>query len=286
MKKMVAFLLFVSMLFCSYMVVYSEDGFDDDLAANIRDIIENQKGYYSIALKDLETGDELLINNKVIRSASVIKIYVMIEAFRQISFGKLDINEKIVLKDSMKVGGTGILQRSKVGTKITYKRLIELMMTVSDNTATNMLINRLGMDNINESADFLGCKDTRIENLLMKARSNKSKKYNTTSVRDLMLVLERIYRNECLGSPYDQEMIEIMTRAKSRDKLPRLIPSNCRIAHKTGRMSHYEHDAGIIYTSKGDYIICVMSMKLPSSEKGKQVIAEISKKAYNSYINN
>lgn len=250
------------------------------LKSDLHRLIEKEAGLYSIAVVNLKTGERFNMNLRKMPSASNIKIFIMIEAYKQINQGMLREDDAMVIRNSMKVGGTGGLQSVKEGTTRTIKQLIELMITQSDNTATNILINRLGMKSINEKIRSLGCKNTVLQRKMMDFDSIRQGKDNFTSVEDLALVLEKLYRGQCVNQDTDKKMIAILKRQQNNNKIPRLLPKGTVTAHKTGELTGISNDAGIIYRKKGDYILCTMTQNLPDVSKGDTVIAKISKKVY------
>lgn len=254
---------------------------DQELKDKINALIKNEKGYFSIGIKDLETGNTVYINDTQLKSASVIKVFVMEAAYKRAKEGKLDLNKKIVLKNSMKVGGTGSLQGMKEGTVKTIDQLIELMITISDNTAANIIVKELGFDYINDRIKELGCKDTGLGWYFVIPGPKGAR--NTTSVRDLNLLYEKLYTNTCLGEEYDQKMLGLMKKLPNKTKLPLYLPKDTVVAHKTGAINRHEHDAGIVYGPKKNFMISILSKDFSNPEKAKQVMGKITKLAYDYY---
>ena len=256
---------------------------DEVLRKLIEDFLQNEKGTYSIGVKDLMSTSFVYINDIKMRSASVIKLYVMIAAYSKIKAGELDPKKQITLTEDMKVGGTGILVGAKNGTQHSIERLIELMMTVSDNTASNILVKELGFESINDTIASLGCKDTVLGYyFILKPPEGVT---NTTSARDLNLVFEKLYTNQCLGEEYDLKMLDIMSGVKNTTKLPSLLPPGTRVAHKTGSVIAHEHDAGIVFGPSRHFAVSILSRELPNPEKAKKVIAQLSKLIFDYYNN-
>lgn len=233
-------------------------------------------GTYSIAIKDLSLGRQWIVNPTPMRSASLIKIFIMVEAFRQVNQGTLDLTDKQMINASDQVGGAGSLEFVPSGTKKNWRELIELMIVESDNTATNLLIKQLTMDKINTTITALGCANTVLRRYMMDFLSAEQGRENITTVNDIALVLEKIYHNSCLDVKSDTIMLEILTHQEDKCKLPVLLPPSTRIAHKTGELEGAEHDAGIIYGPNCHYIIAVMTDFLPDALQGQQAISQIS----------
>ncbi|WP_088186674.1 serine hydrolase [Desulfosporosinus sp. FKA] len=252
----------------------------DKLARDIKKIIQNERGSYSISYQDTISNNNLVINPQKMTAASMIKLFVMIESYNQIKEGVINENEKITLTSSMKVGGTGSLSSRKDGTVLTIDQLIYLMITQSDNTATNILIDRITMDKINTTVQKLGCLDTVLQRKMMDFKAQGEGKENYTSAADLCNILTKLYKNECLGEKYDPKMIEILKRQENNTKLPLLLPAGTVVAHKTGELDQVENDAGIIFTPKGAYVLCVLSSGIVAGD-ARTIIAKVSKVVYN-----
>ncbi|MDP4160106.1 MAG: serine hydrolase [Bacillota bacterium] len=251
----------------------------DKLEKDIRSIINNERGQYSIAYQNTGSKIRLTINPQKMQAASVIKLFVMIETYNQIKEGRIKENDQITLTSSMKVGGTGSLVGRKDGTVLTINQLISLMITQSDNTATNILIDRVTMDKINSTAKKLGCLDTVIERKMMDFKAQTKGKDNMTSVDDLCSILLKIYQNQCLGEKFDQKMIEVLKQQENNTKIPSLLPSDTVVAHKTGELDRVENDVGIIFSNHGAYVLCILSNEVEAF-KARTIIAKVSKIVY------
>lgn len=255
----------------------------DAISDKVRGVFSNIKGNYSVAFKDISQNDTLLINSNKASAASTIKIYVMIESYNQIQKEKLLLNDKIILSDAMKVGGSGIIQNELSGTQFTIKELIELMMVESDNTAANILIDKLGMNNINKTIKSLGCADTELNRKMMDTDALNNRIDNYTSVNDLNLTLNKLYNGECVNNKYDNEMLDIMKKHQLKSKIPNKLPEGTVVAHKSGEMDGIENDAAIVYTDKGAYILCVLTNSGTSNEQ-VMAISDISRKIYDEFM--
>lgn len=239
-----------------------------------------EPGSYSIAVKNLDSGQYWAINSGPMRAASLIKIFIMVEAFNQSGRGHLDLTEKQVVTNAVKVGGAGSLEHAPDGTVKTWLELIELMIVESDNTATNMLIDRLTMANINTMIERLGCQDTVLQRKMMDFASAAQGRENFTSVTDVASVLEQLYFCRCLDTARDEAMLAILKRQEDKCKIPYLLPKDVTVAHKTGELDGAEHDAGIVYGPRYSYIIAVMADSLPDALRTQETIAGLSRMVY------
>ncbi|MCR5175763.1 MAG: class A beta-lactamase-related serine hydrolase [Anaerovibrio sp.] len=214
---------------------------------------------YSIfVLKGDDAGDPLIINNKVRRSASMIKVFIMAYLMDEVSHAKLNLNSTLTLKASDKVGGAGIISGWSTGTEISLDTLTRLMITESDNTATNMLIDYLGMDNINSYIRQKGYSDTVLQRKMMDLEAVSAGRENYTSVKDLGDFFTGLNNHSCVSYEYDQKMVDILLKQTDTEVFPAALPQ-VQIAHKTGELDHLYDDGGIIYTENGSYIVVVMN---------------------------
>ena len=254
-----------------------------DIAARIAAVTKNEPGTFAIAVKDPATGLDWSIGSHPMRSASLIKLFIMVEAFEQIKAGKLNPEERITFSETDRVAGAGLLQELPAGTSRTVEQLIELMITESDNIATNLLIDRIGAPGINDRIHSLGCKDTILRRLMMDFAAAEAGRENLTSVTDVMHLLTRLYRADCVSKDADMAMRAIMGRQTDRCKIPLLLPASVTCQHKTGELPGAEHDAGIIQTPRGTYFLAIMTEDLPDPERGCQTAARISRAVFDWY---
>lgn len=236
-----------------------------------------------IFIRNLSRGWQIAINqDKSFPSASLVKIPIMASFFYAADEGKVMLNETLELKAKHKASGSGSLKDSTLGTAFGIEKLIELMISESDNTATNMLIERLGFDYLNSCFKKLGLKDTNISRRMMDFKSRKEGIENYTTAKDQAFLLERIYNKTLINKDLSLRSLEYLKTQKIRDRIPAKLPPETPVAHKTGLEKGICHDAGIVYTNKGDFLICVLTKhEDKNSKKAKEFIAQISYLVYN-----
>ena len=211
--------------------------------------------YLAYPAKSTET---FIYNSKPMRSASMIKVFILATVMEKAKQGEININETLTLRGSDKVGGAGILAGYASGTELTLREVMELMITHSDNTATNIVIDRIGMSAINEYIQNQGYKDTILRRKMMDYDAIAAGRENFSSVRDLGTFFNRLYNYECVGEEYDKIMLDFLVKQTDTDCFPSALPGK-QIAHKTGALDGLYDDGGIIYSDGGDAVLVIMT---------------------------
>ncbi len=252
------------------------------------EIVKNASEFYGkvgIYIKDLKTGITLGYNEDILfPSASLVKTPLMGVVYKAQQDGLLNLEDEITLRNKHKTWGSGILKKYKPGKKLKIRKIVELMIIESDNTATNMLTDLLGFDYINNTFKNDFCLSvTRINRKIMDLSARYKGIENYTTAKEMGLFLEKLYKGEIVSKPASQEMIEILKKQKISDRIPRFLPHSLNIAHKTGFLRKVCHDTGIIFTPNGDFIICILTSDFKSSRIAKNFIGEVAYKTYKCY---
>lgn len=228
-------------------------------SADILKRISNLRGEAGIVVEDLETGWTFIHNeDQPFPAASLVKIPILVTCFKAVEEGRLDLSEKHVLRREDRVGGSGILRRMRNGRSFTYSQLIDYMVTESDNIACNILIDRLGFDYINQVFEELGLEKTRLNRKMIDFAARDQGIENYTTAAEMTGLLDRIYHHRCFNAEISERCLAVLKRQKINDRLPRYLPKEITVAHKTGLEKEVCHDAGIVFTPSGDYIITVL----------------------------
>lgn len=255
------------------------------LERKIRDFIEKQKGNVAVVVKNLKTMEEIKINeNLVFPSASTIKLAIMSELLNKVNEGAVNLEDTIELTEGMKTGGDGILKELMPGHRFALEEIMTLMIIVSDNMASNILIDLLGMDNINAAIRNLGLGSTKLQRRMMDSRASKEGRENLTTAKDLAHLLELTYHGRNINKKYSDMMLDILKRQQVRGRLDLYLPEGVVAAHKTGDLDRLEHDAGIVYLQDSEYIICVLTNETDTNKDGREIIGKISKMVYEEYV--
>jgi beta-lactamase class A len=245
-----------------------------------RTLARHVPGAIALDVLDLNTGFNTGFNaRKSMPAASTIKLPVMVAVFEQLAMGRFDLNRRVTLEAQDKDAGSGDLCDAPDGTAYPVSELLDKMIDVSDNTATNMLIRLVGRRSINTEMGQLGLATTH---LLGDVRTDAWSIRATlrTSPADLVHLLSLMARGELVDQWSSNEMIAILEADQYNTLLPQPLPADIPIAHKTGSFFDTLNDAGIVYASDAPYVIAVMTTALQSQNLGRQFIHRISRLAY------
>lgn len=230
-------------------------------------LIYSLDGEYSLyyqALDDKTSSQPLILNNQPMRSASIIKLFVLAALFEQVEKGELDLTEQYYLKAEDKVSGTGDIQNMEDGSELTLLTLAEKMMTISDNSATNILINLMGgIEKVQNIIIELGYSDVQLKRLMVDLEALNAGNDNYVTAEDVGQILADIYQGKLVSKSASQEMLAILKQQTDRRMLAQNLPSDVTYYGKTGNFEDYgvQNDAAIIETPKGAFILVFLSQE-------------------------
>ncbi len=239
----------------------------------------NPKIEASIFVWDTSNGNYVDINGETpYPAASIIKIPVLISLYKAIEAGKFTKNDTMTLEEYYRSEGSGGLQYKAEGTVMSLDKLARIMITESDNTATNMLISKIGsMNSVNADIKSWGLKNTRINTWLPDMGGT-----NYTTTRDLTVMLHNLDNESFLSLESRADIFDFMGHVKNNRLLVAGIPSNASIAHKTGDIGIALGDAGIIYSPNGrKYTVAIMVKRPYNDVSAKEFIVKASETIYN-----
>jgi beta-lactamase class A len=235
----------------------------------------------SISLLDLNTGRSASVGGDAfISSASIIKLPVMVEAFRQAEQGMISLDDTVILSGSNDTDTwMPVLQ---TGDEVSVRRLVELMITQSDNVATNTLVDLLGRKNINATMKQLGLKETALVSKLSGGEitvddPDRLEGRNQTCADDVVKLLSRIDEGSLVSQKASREMKAILGGQKDNDKIPAGLPSDAKVYHKTGETSQCTHDVGIVEADGKRYVLAVLTAQSPGGDAYAR-IGELTRK--------
>lgn len=252
-----------------------------DWRTEIEALIRDLDGTAGLHIQDAD-GRIHLEHNATRRfpAASLIKLPIYLEYVNRVARGELDPAGKISLPHGSVAGGCGVLKDAPPGSSHALGRIAELMITVSDNIAANMLIDLLGPDRINAAARTLGMRDTRLQRKMMDLESQAAGKDNYTTPRDVCVFLDALLHPRIMAPGTAREIISALRRQELNAKLPALLPPAAVVAHKTGELQGVEHDAGLLFCGNKCCIAAVLTEGLASNAAGVSFCRKIGRLVY------
>jgi beta-lactamase class A len=265
---------------------------DKKLAADILSRIQKSGADVGVAFRTLDGKIEWFSRaDDVFHAASTMKIPVMIELFHQVREGKLELDEPLPIKnefhslvdasiytlDPADDSETDLYKA--VGQTRTLSQLCELMITISSNLATNLLVEKLGVDNIRATVHALHADGMSVLRGVEDNKAYEKGMNNTTTARGLLILLEAIARGQAVDPDSSRQMVEILTRQKFNEAIPAGLPSGTRVAHKTGELPKIHHDAAIVYAPR-PFVLVILVRGLAESKDSAALMADITRRIY------
>src|ERR1700686_4854805 len=233
------------------------------LEKSILDVDQALDGAMGVAIVDLTDGHKYLLHaNDIYPQASSIKICELTDLYT--------VNAADLVQDSDIMGGLtpGV-------TQITLRDLATMMVAVSDNSATNVLIDRVGMDNVNAFLKAQGLRDTRLRRKMMDLKAAAEGRENVSTPNEMLNLLQALYRDEILNQEMTADFFKVLSTHKD-SWIPRNLPDDLRIADKPGALEGVRNDSGVIFVDKRPYVLCVMTTYLHRERDGEEAISNIS----------
>jgi beta-lactamase class A len=260
---LIKFLLPVLLICCSI----AQAG-ESALAVRLGALAKEHKGKVAIAVKHLRTGEKFELNaDEPMPTASLIKLAVLIEAYQQSAEGKINLADPVTLRQEDKVPGAGVLtEHFTPGLKIPLKDAVNLMVALSDNTATNLVLDKIGIAATCRRMEAWGFPNTKINAKVFRGGTtsiapDRTKRFGlgSTTAREMVGLLGKLENKEILNPEACTEVLSLLRKCDDHEKFPRFLPEGIAVAHKTGSISDARTDAGIIYLPSGPVAVCVLT---------------------------
>jgi beta-lactamase class A len=265
----------------------------DSLESRLRPLIIAHRGDVAIAIKNIRSGESFYYReNEPMPTASLIKFPVMIEAYRQAADKKIDLNTMVVLKAGDKVRGSGILTyHFSDGASFPVRDAIRLMIAYSDNTATNLVLDQIGIPSTAATMESMGYPNTKIHAKVFRRDLSvfpeRSKRYGlgSTTASEMARLCEALQKKELVSVEASEAMLAHLKTCDDKDKFPRFLPPGTPLAFKTGSVDDVRTAAGIMETKSGPVALCVLTEKnedqrYDPNNAGNRLCAEVAREVY------
>jgi beta-lactamase class A len=251
------------------------------LQASIQEVDQHLDGVMGVAIEDLTSGDHFLLHqDEVFAQASSIKIAVLANLYLQAQRGRLKLTDLYTVQSSDLVPDSDIMGGLTPGvTRLTLRDLATMMVAVSDNSATNVLIDRVGIENVNAMLDSLALAHTRLRRKMMDLEAAKEGRENISTPQEMMTLFEAIYHGKILNQESAADFFNLLSTNKN-SWIPRDLPADLKVANKPGALEAVRNDSGIVFVAGRPYVICVMTSFLGNERDGEEAISQVSLDAW------
>jgi beta-lactamase class A len=252
-------------------------------AAQLQAILSTAGGTFGVVVYDPITGSQLYAQNAqlVFPAASVIKLPIVMTVYHLAQQGTLSLDEHLTLQAADVTPGSGSIQFDPIGTTYPIHDLCGRMLRESDNTASNMILKRIGFEPVNQLMTQLGAYNTTVHWLMLDPGALHAGLDNQISPADMLLLLRVLEQGHITGAAGAQEILTAMQQTMWRTRLPALLPPDVAVAHKTGTLYGAQHDGGIVYLPDRRYMIVIMGNAIADTTAGDNAIAHASLLVYN-----
>ena len=275
-------------------------GEKSSLEERLAPLAKAHKGQVAIAVKHLDTGESYFLNADAPRpTASLIKLAVMVEVYLQAHEGKVKLSDTVTLDKADMVPGSGVLtQHFSPGATFSLRDAVRLMIVYSDNTATNLVLDQVGIRPVNQRMAALKLPHTRINAKVYRGSTTsvdpertKTFGLGSTTARESVALLELLHRGQVAGPDSCKAMLEHLKKCDDKEKFPRFLPPGVVVAHKTGSVSDSRNDAGILTFKQGPVALCVLTTKNEdqtwvADNAGNVLCGKVAKEVYEYYSSN
>ena len=253
----------------------------EKLGSTVSEVDKALDGVLGVAILDVKSGQKLVLHeDEVFPQASSIKIALLAELYHQVQTGKLKLTDLYTVQASDLVPDSVIMGGLTAGvTRLTLRDLATMVVAVSDNSATNVLMDRVGMENVNALMDSLGLKQTRLRRKMMDLKAAQEGRENISTPREMMILLEDLLSGKVVNRELTKDFIQLLSTHKE-SFIPRELPDGLKIANKPGELEGVRNDSGVVFVENRPYVICVMTTFLRNERDGEAAISKVSGAAY------
>jgi beta-lactamase class A len=270
------------------------------LAERLMPLIKAHHGKVAVAVLHLDGGGEFDYDgDEAMPTASMIKFMILLEVYQQVAEGKIKLSDTVILHDADKVPGSGILTyHFSDGASFPLRDAVRLMIAFSDNTATNLVLDHIGIASTNKRMAEWGFPNSRINAKVFRGDKTsvdpaRTKKYGlgSTTPRETVKLLEKLYQGKCGDKQATKDMLDHLKKCDDKDlKLRRFLPKGVVVANKSGQVSDVRTDGGILYFPGGPVAVCVMTaknedMRYDPDNEANILIGRIAEQVYLHYVN-
>ena len=257
------------------------------MEAGVQQIDRELDGTMGVAILDLTDGRQFLLNaDQEFAQASSIKVAVLAELYRQEQQSEQGMSGKAKLSDVYTVEARDLVDGSAIMsgltvrvTRVTNRDLATFMVAVSDNSATNVLIDRVGMQNVNALLDSMGLHETRLQRKMMDVKAAQEGRENISTPNEMMKLFSALYQKKVLNKALTEDYFKVLGTPKESD-IPRYIPEDVVSANKPGELAGVRNDVGIVFVPNRPFVVVVMTAYLQRERDGDDAIAKIAGMAY------
>lgn len=248
--------------------------------ARLHEIVKSTRGAMGLAVVDLTSGERFSINETLVfPQGSAIKIPIMMEVYRQALEGKFNLTDKLTVDKAHQVGGSGVLKELGDSTsQLSVRDLCVLMIVLSDNTATNMLIDKVGMENVNRMIATVGLKATRLQRRMLDQNASGRGEENLSTPAEAARIMEILYKGQILDRAACDDMLSILKKPKA-GAINSGVPDNVVVAFKPGGLAGVSTEWAIVYLKERPYIVVIMENYV-LNEEAAPAMKEISRTLY------
>jgi beta-lactamase class A len=268
------------------------------LENQIEKFISTKDELVAVSFQDTDKRFYLGINDTIsLHAASTMKVPVMMEVFRQSESGKFLMDDSLLIRNefksimdgssySMDIGeDSGERLYSMIGSSVVIREIVNDMITYSSNLATNLLIDYVEAKNVQKFMASIGANDIQVLRGVEDLKAYRAGKNNTTTAKDLAIIFQVIYDGTFWSLEGREEMLNILLDQHFRKKIPAKLPTDVKVAHKTGSITRIDHDSGIVFPNDyTPYILVILTKGFDDHLEAQECIADISRMVYDWYV--